>query len=733
MSTLWIVHRNPQRRMALARIAGRAANEIVSGGPSETEFADQTHPSAVLLGIEDDFERELEFVHRMRPRLGACSWILLAAEEDANEAARLFALIHPTILESLPSARVLRAHIAGAFARRDAESLVERRSRGRIAERFSTWLGGVEIPGLLRALDPSLGHLPLLVRGVPGSGRALLARYVELFRAGPSGPSGAGTGHRDLASSLRVHARDVTDLGDLAQRIAIADTRSQAATLTVWIDEVDRLPVSAQNALAQWIVHETAPGTRDDPRFHWLATAGPSAWQDPLEPALERAFAPLVIEIPALRDEPDALPNFANEIARDWSRAVGGAPRHLGPSALAELANVPWQGDRSEVEAVLRATFASTNRDPIEAEDLRIGGGHANGVPLDVVRADTPDETRVDVDGSGDGFLPDTVSDALSDTRSDDLSVAEVIATDEETPDADDAELEPARWFDEAESALEPDAPSPAPDPTVDESLLLSDESFDLAASQGFEPGADSADSQDTAEPGDSAAQEGEAAHPDPTWRRLARSLSHEIRNPLVSIRTFAELLPEHYADETFRARFADLVGRDVAHIDDVVTRLQNVTEHEEGQLEPLDVSTMIEELLEERRERITNRRLLVLRELERDAPMAWAQPIALRVAIAGLLDRALDSLPERGDLFVATRRIERSRGRDTRLRILLRHHNPDVSGQSGSSLEDLRPESNLLEYVLAETVARASGGSLTIDSSDAQESLILLELRTPD
>jgi signal transduction histidine kinase len=215
-------------------------------------------------------------------------------------------------------------------------------------------------------------------------------------------------------------------------------------------------------------------------------------------------------------------------------------------------------------------------------------------------------------------------------------------------------------------------------------------------------------------------------------WRRLARSLSHEIRNPLVSIRSFAELLPDHYDDETFRQRFVELVGRDVSHISNVISQMLSVAEHEKVQTEAIDVSALIEELLDERRERIGQRRLLVLRELERDAPLAWAEAGPLRVALAGLLDRTLDSLPERGDLFVATRRIARGNDGEPRLRILLRHHSPDLGHGAGSGLEELSHTANVLEYALAETVVRSSGGSLTIDSSDSQELLILIDLRTP-
>ena len=221
-------------------------------------------------------------------------------------------------------------------------------------------------------------------------------------------------------------------------------------------------------------------------------------------------------------------------------------------------------------------------------------------------------------------------------------------------------------------------------------------------------------------------------------WRRLARSLSHEIRNPLVSIRTFTELLDDNFEDAEFRDRFRELVGRDVAHIDEVVGRLSRASAHEKIEASPIDVSALLERLLDDRRDSIGERRLLVLRELERDAPIAWADPTGLEVALAGLLDRALASLPERGDLFVATRRIDRAADGHPRLRILLRHHDPERRGAAPlgagdtSGLSDVTAAANVLEYVLAETIVEAGGGQLTVDATDSAETLVLVDLPTP-
>ena len=104
MPKLWIVHRNPQSRAALAQIAGLAASELVSGAPRESDFALAPDPAAFMMGLEGDFELELEFAHRLRTRLSASRWILLADPEDAAEAARLFDSARPVILEPMPSA-----------------------------------------------------------------------------------------------------------------------------------------------------------------------------------------------------------------------------------------------------------------------------------------------------------------------------------------------------------------------------------------------------------------------------------------------------------------------------------------------------------------------------------------------------------------------------------------------------------------------------------------------------
>lgn len=58
----------------------------------------------------------------------------------------------------------------------------------------------------------------------------------------------------------------------------------------------------------------------------------------------------------------------------------------------------------------------------------------------------------------------------------------------------------------------------------------------------------------------------------------LGASLAHEIRNPLVSIKTFVQLLPTHHQDPAFREKFFRLIGDEVSRIDQLTEQLLDLS-----------------------------------------------------------------------------------------------------------------------------------------------------------
>jgi K+-sensing histidine kinase KdpD len=212
--------------------------------------------------------------------------------------------------------------------------------------------------------------------------------------------------------------------------------------------------------------------------------------------------------------------------------------------------------------------------------------------------------------------------------------------------------------------------------------------------------------------------------------RRLVRAVAHEVRNPLVSIRTFSELLPDHYDDAEFRTRFRELVSQDVVRIDEAVGRLQSMVDLPEIKTEPVDVAHLLETLLDERRDEIQARRLLVLKELDHSVPYALSDPLLLRDAFSGLIKRALGRVKDRGDIYVASKHHASGLSGGPSLRVLLRY----TAGQAGDEAVTAPegPHSENLDGVMAQTIVHSLGGQYTEDDADSEECVIVIDLPAP-
>jgi len=78
----------------------------------------------------------------------------------------------------------------------------------------------------------------------------------------------------------------------------------------------------------------------------------------------------------------------------------------------------------------------------------------------------------------------------------------------------------------------------------------------------------------------------------------LTAGIAHEIKNPLVAIRTFAELLPERYEDEEFRSQFSRVMMTEITRIDKLIDRLRGRGPAQNYALLPLDVQIPLDEVL---------------------------------------------------------------------------------------------------------------------------------------
>ncbi|MBW2665798.1 MAG: hypothetical protein JRE13_05845 [Deltaproteobacteria bacterium] len=657
MNSVWILHRDPHHRAALARLAG-VADFAILAAPSDPQLDDAPRADVVLLGLTDDFEVELQFAHRFAARLRHARIVLLPERNGADRARALFDSLDPLIVSYPPEAAVLREIVHGTGGQSESEPLPlsQRPARDALAERFSRWFADVEFPGLLRILDPQLAAVPLMISGEPGTGRGLLVRYIHTFGGGSAG------------ALIQLVCTEDTRPEDLLDQIAAESRRLESALphATLWLDEVDRLPATSQRRLQGWVEWALPPGSLRAAEVRWLGTTS-----DPprhLTPELQQVLSTFSLKIPPLRDRPEKIAALVEATAQAWGSAHQRRVRNFADDAIAELTAYPWQGNLAELEAVVVQSLLAGTSDPIHADELRYD--EASFAPIDadelgVVLLDDEDELCA-------GLTPDS-------------------------DDDEDALLETFLAEDSDEVTLDlGDGAIPTPIPEV--------------------AAAEETERRDVSGIG---------------LRRLVAAVAHEVRNPLTTIRTFAELFPDQHQDPEFREKFAELVGRGVDRIESVVRELTQLAELTAPLVEPVDVAGMFEELLELQRETIHARRLVVLKELDRNRPLALGDSAQLRFAFEAMIRKCLEIVPERGDVYLASRHHETCLQGRPALRVLVRFHGPGAP-RNGPIVPGIAPAENALEFVVAEAVVRAQGGAFTIQTADADETILVLALPAP-
>jgi PAS domain S-box-containing protein len=144
----------------------------------------------------------------------------------------------------------------------------------------------------------------------------------------------------------------------------------------------------------------------------------------------------------------------------------------------------------------------------------------------------------------------------------------------------------------------------------------------------------------------------------------LATGIAHEIRNPLVAIKTFAELLPERADDQEFRSTFAKVASKEVHRIEELLGRLRALAVPAVARLHPLDLQAPIAETLDLIRGEADRRGVRVVTEMEPDLPAILGESDQLKQLFLNVFLNGFDAMTGGGTLSVTVRADRERPGR---------------------------------------------------------------------
>lgn len=127
-------------------------------------------------------------------------------------------------------------------------------------------------------------------------------------------------------------------------------------------------------------------------------------------------------------------------------------------------------------------------------------------------------------------------------------------------------------------------------------------------------------------------------------WADLAASMSHEIRNPLVAIKTFAQLLPERFEDPDFRKDFNEIVVQEIDRLDQIMVQINDFAHPPELVMKAIDLRASMKKALDLARERFGANGTPVEMNLPNDLPPVLGDETALTEAFAHLVANAAEA-----------------------------------------------------------------------------------------
>jgi PAS domain S-box-containing protein len=129
--------------------------------------------------------------------------------------------------------------------------------------------------------------------------------------------------------------------------------------------------------------------------------------------------------------------------------------------------------------------------------------------------------------------------------------------------------------------------------------------------------------------------------------------IAHEIKNPLVAIKTFAELLPERYADEEFRDTFAKVTLHEVDRLDTLVQRLRSLSAGSTSPLCPVSIIAPLEETLSLLSGEFARRKIRVTCQYQPFLPPVMGDHDQLKQVFVNLCLNSIEAMGEDGILTI--------------------------------------------------------------------------------
>jgi two-component system phosphate regulon sensor histidine kinase PhoR len=210
------------------------------------------------------------------------------------------------------------------------------------------------------------------------------------------------------------------------------------------------------------------------------------------------------------------------------------------------------------------------------------------------------------------------------------------------------------------------------------------------------------------------------------TRKEFVSNVSHELRNPLASIKAMVETLEGGaIEDHQIAQDFLHRIHRDVDRMTSMVNDLLELSRLEIGQvavhLSPVDIRPVIDDLVEQYQGRSRTENIVVESSLPEDLPLVIGEEDKLRQVLVNLLENAFRFTPEQGRICVSALlqpQFVEIQVSDTGAGIAAEHI-PHVFERFYKVDRSRRDEGTGLGLAIVKHIVQAQGGDVRVESRE--------------